>query len=173
MAMLTGQFRRSLDDKFRVPVPKPLREELGETPLFVTQGFDGCLSLYPEGEFAKIADRLASQSPASQANRDYSRLFFSQAERLTIDGQGRIRLPASLVAWARLTGEIVLVGVRDHLELWQGEAWDAYVGRRDAQFDSLAELAFGALRPADDESAGAAAISDSNREAPPRPTAPR
>ncbi|MBX3434579.1 MAG: division/cell wall cluster transcriptional repressor MraZ [Pirellulales bacterium] len=142
MTLLTGHYRRSLDDKSRLAIPKPLRAQLADSPLFANPGLDACLALYPEDEFARVADRLAANSPAARATRDYSRLFFSQAERLTLDGQGRIRLPATLVERARLGSEIVLVGVRDHLEVWNSEAWDAFVSQRDVCYDELAERAF-------------------------------
>ena len=152
--LLTGQYRRTLDDKLRVAVPKPLREALLAGPLYVTPGLDGCLALYAEAQFAQLADRLAGGSPAAPATRDYSRLFFSQAECVTADRQGRVRLPGSLAEWAQLAGDVVLVGVRDHLEIWNAAAWNAYVAQRDHQFNELAELALG----------GGAASS------PPRPT---
>lgn len=145
--LLTGQYRRSLDDKLRVAVPKPFREALTAAPLYLTPGLDGCLALYPEAEFAALADRLANASPATAPARDYARLFFSQAECLSADKQGRLRLPAELAQWATLQSEIVLVGVRDHLEIWDAAKWDQYVAQRDHSFTDLAEAALGGARP--------------------------
>ena len=144
---LTGKFTRSLDEKQRVAIPKPLRECLGpqaQRPLFAAPGTDGSLAIYPEEAFARLASRLAAGSPTAREVRDYSRLFFSQATGIKLDRQGRLRIPSELLAWARLEGEAVLLGVQDHLELWRPDAWQLYADQRRDHYDQLAEAAFGA-----------------------------
>jgi MraZ protein len=146
--LLTGSYRRTLDDKLRLAVPKPLREQLspGE-PLYLTPGLDGCLALYPPAAFAALADRLDAHSPAAREVRDYSRLFYSQAVSIVPDGQWRIRMSPELTRWADLAGEVIVVGVRDHVEVWAVEKWERYVAQRDAQYERLAELALVAGGP--------------------------
>lgn len=142
---LTGKFVRSLDEKQRLAIPRSLRECLGQQtqrPMFVAPGTDGSLAIYPEAAFAGLAQRLAANSPTARDVRDYSRLFFSQASGAKIDGQGRLRIPAELIQWAGLGGEAVLLGVQDHLEVWQPEAWEAYAAQRRDRYDQLAEAAF-------------------------------
>src|SRR5262245_46345975 len=96
--LLTGTFLRSIDEKLRLPLPKRLREALGpsQAALFVGPGTDGSLVLYGEEEFTKLAERLADASPTRKEVRAYRRLFFSQAERVELDAQGRFRIPARL-----------------------------------------------------------------------------
>ena len=43
-----------------------------------------------------------------------------------MDKQGRILLPAYLRQSVGLTGEAVLVGSRDHAEIWAPDRWDTY-----------------------------------------------
>lgn len=143
---LTGKFLRSLDEKHRLAIPKSLRECLGEQAarrLFIAPGTDGTLAVYPEATFAKLVDRLAASSPTSRDVRDYSRLFFSQAVSTKLDRQGRLRIPVALVEWAKLEGEVVLLGVQDHVELWNQEAWNQYTAERSERYDQIAEAAFG------------------------------
>jgi MraZ protein len=142
--LLTGQYRRTLDDKLRLALPKTLREALteGSQPLFVAPGQDRCLAVYSTPQFSKLAERLESASPAAVEVRIYSRLFYSRAVRADLDVQGRLRIPAELASVAELTGEVVLLGVRDHLELWRPEHWDDYAGRFGADYDAFAEQAF-------------------------------
>jgi MraZ protein len=59
-----------------------------------------------------------------------------------LDGQGRVRIPPELAALADLDKEITLVGVRDHLELWNRERWQVYLAQRRENYDELAEKAF-------------------------------
>jgi MraZ protein len=140
--LLTGSYKRALDDKQRLAVPKPLREQLPlGSRLYLTPGLDGCLAAYPEPAFAAMAERLASNSPAAREVRDYSRLFYSQATSVVPDGQWRFRLPAGLSNWAGLEGEVMVVGVRDHLEIWAAERWTRYIAQCDPHYDRLAEMA--------------------------------
>jgi MraZ protein len=140
--LLTGSYRRALDDKLRLAIPKPLRERLvpGE-PLYLTPGLDGCLAVYTPATFAALADRLEVSSPAAREVRDYSRLFFSQASTVTPDAQWRFRVTPELTRWAGLSGEVVVVGVRDHLEVWAAEKWEQYIARYDGHYERLAEAA--------------------------------
>jgi len=152
--LLTGTFPRTIDDKQRLAMPKRLREvmtpESQEQVLIIAPGTDGSLALYTEESFSRLADQLAASPPTGQDVRAFSRLFFSQAERIELDGQGRIRIPPELASLAGLTKEVVLVGVRDHLELWDLQRWQDYVTQQQAQYDQLAERAFAANRSSKD-----------------------
>jgi MraZ protein len=146
LMFLTGTFSRSIDEKLRVAIPKRLRAGLGEPEgggLYAAPGTDQSLALYPEAAFARLAEQLARSSPTRQDVRAFTRLFFARAQRLELDGQGRVRIPQELVDLARLEKEVVLLGVQDHLELWSAERWEAYLGEKQAHYDEMAEAAFG------------------------------
>lgn len=143
---LTGTFARSLDEKLRIAIPKRLREALGSPKggaLYVAPGTDGSLALYPEDAFARLAKRLAQASPAGTQVRAFTRLFYARAQRVEPDGQGRIRLPAELAELAQLSGDVVLVGAGEHLELWARDRWETYLADRQPQYDEIAEAALG------------------------------
>src|SRR5262245_14871461 len=98
--LLTGTYARSMDDKLRLAIPKPLRDLLqgadAGNGLYVAPGTDGSLALYTEEAFARLAERLAGASPAGQDVRTFSRLFYARAQRVELDRQGRIRIPMEL-----------------------------------------------------------------------------
>jgi MraZ protein len=144
--LLTGTFPRAIDDKQRIAIPKRVRDtfQIGDGPrlVFVAPGTDQSLVIYSEEGFARLADQLSAASPTGQDVRAFSRVFFSQAQQLEIDGQGRIRIPPDLARHAGLEKEVVLVGVRDHMELWDRARWESYLEQRRSQYDQLAERAF-------------------------------
>ena len=143
--LLTGTFIRSLDEKQRFSLPKPLREALGAIPdgvLFLTPGTDGSLALYPPEAFSRLASQLGHDSPTAQDVRAFSRLFYAQAQRVEVDRQARIRIPVELARLADLEKEIVLVGVRDHMEIWNRGRWEAYLLDKQARYDEIAERVF-------------------------------
>jgi MraZ protein len=143
--LLTGTFVRAVDEKLRIAIPKSLREALGATAkgaLYVTPGTDGSLALYTEDALAGLADRLAGSSPNAQDVRAFRRLFYARAQAVELDAQGRLRVPGELAQLSGLDKEAVLIGVQDHLELWDRVSWEQYVAKRQGDYDHLAEAAF-------------------------------
>ena len=141
--LFTGSYRRSLDEKLRLAIPKQLRDVLGDnevrSELFITPGTDHSLAIYTEKVLEELGQRLAQSSPAAKDTRAFSRLFYAQAQPAEIDGQGRLRVPAELAKLASLTGEVVVLGVRDHIELWEAAAWDEFLSATQPSYDELAE----------------------------------
>src|SRR5262245_16269436 len=141
--LLTGTYPRTLDDKKRLGLPKRIREQLGDpTRLFVTPGQDQSLLIYSQADLERRAEKL-DQSPATDAEvRVFRRLFFAQAETVEVDRNGRVLIPERLVQFAGLTHEVILLGVRDHLEVWEAGRWQQYVSQNASRFDAVAEGAF-------------------------------
>jgi len=141
--LFTGSYRRSLDEKLRLAIPKQLRDLRsggeGTSELFITPGTDHSLAIYTEKVLEELGERLAQSSPAAKDTRAFSRLFYAQAQPAEIDGQGRLRVPAELAKLARLTGEVVVLGVRDHIELWEAAAWEEFLTATQPSYDELAE----------------------------------
>ncbi len=141
--LLTGTHLRTLDDKKRLALPKRAREQLGEAEtLFVTPGPDRCLWLYTQSGLEQLAAKL-DQTPATDAEaRVFRRLYFAQTEAVDVDRSGRVLIPDRLVQFAGLVHEVVLIGVRDHLELWDAQRWQQYAAENAPRFDAVAEGAF-------------------------------
>jgi MraZ protein len=142
---LTGIYLRVIDVKLRIAIPKPLRRQLSQEEnlaLFVAPGPERSLFLFSPEAFHDYGERLAQRATNRAESRNYRRLFFANADEVTLDGQSRIRIPERLVAHAALKHEIVLAGVHDHAEIWDKELWDAFVARHASQFDEMASHAF-------------------------------
>jgi len=149
--LLTGTFKRSVDDKLRLAIPKRFRDTFsaatsqdddGTTVLFIAPGTDGSLTLYTEASFTRLADQLDSLPSTGKEVRAFSRLFFSRAEQVDIDKQGRIRVPTGLAELAEIaSGEAMLIGVRDRMEIWNLDRWQIYIQGTEQNYDQLAEQA--------------------------------
>ena len=142
---LTGTHTRNLDEKYRLAVPKQLREQFGggkSASLYVAPGTEQSLALYSTEAFQKLAERLAARSSNRAEVRNYLRLFYARAEKVSLDGQGRIRLPERLVEFAQLKHDLVLLGVHDHVEIWDSQLWDEFLKQHSANFDEMATQAF-------------------------------
>ena len=139
--LLTGSFPRLLDEKLRFAIPKPLRDAIGGSDpasLYLAPGTDGSLALYAEETFQRLANRVEQGASDGRDLSAFSRLFYAQAQRIDLDKQGRLRLPIELAELAGLRREIMLLGVRDHLEIWNRELWETYLTRTQPHYDDLA-----------------------------------
>jgi MraZ protein len=141
--LLTGTHPRTLDDKKRLSLPKRVRELLqNPATLYVTPGPDGCLWVYTKEGLEQLAAKL-DQTPATNAEaRVFRRLYFAQIEAVDVDRTGRILIPDRLAQFAGLQHEAVLIGVLDHLELWDAQRWQQYYDQNASRFDAVAEGAF-------------------------------
>jgi MraZ protein len=141
--LLTGTHPRTLDEKKRLVLPKKVREQLGDpATLFVTPGPDQCLWVYTQASLEQLAERL-DQTPATDAEaRVFRRLYFAQMEAVDVDRSGRILVPDRLLQFAGLEHDVALIGVRDHIELWDARRWQDYLTANAPRFDAVAEGAF-------------------------------
>jgi MraZ protein len=142
---LTGTFDRTVDDKLRLAIPRPLRDGFRDgdpDEFFLAPGNEGCLSLYSTAGFEAFAAKMASISTGRVQVRNFLRLYYSQAERVQVDKQSRIRVPDRLAKMAELKHNVVVIGVHDHVEIWDKERWDSFLSQNGSQFDALTAEAF-------------------------------
>ena len=136
--MLSGEYRHSIDTKGRMIIPSKFREELGNN-FIVTKGLEGCLFVYSITNFEKIVERLRKLPFMKQEVRMFMRLFLAGARELEFDKQGRINIPNSLLEYAKIKKECVIIGVLDRLEIWNEELYQKTVDDNYESFGDIAE----------------------------------
>ncbi|MBI5621533.1 division/cell wall cluster transcriptional repressor MraZ [Candidatus Falkowbacteria bacterium] len=135
--MFIGQYSHTIDAKGRMAVPVKFRKELAKS--VITKGLDGCLVLYPAGEWKKLADKLAAL-PISKANaRGFSRLMLAGAMDCDVDRQGRVMLPDYLRQFAGITKKVIVAGLYNRVELWEEKAWEKYRANMEKDSGKIAE----------------------------------
>jgi len=134
-----GQYEHSLDSKDRLTIPARLRAALDEGVVLL-ESLDPCVAIYPVGEFSRFAERfLAGLNPLSRKGRMMVRRFHARSHDESLDSAGRVRLPRHLIDHAGLDRACVVVGVDDHLEIWDPERWSAHDAEIDAEAEEMAE----------------------------------
>jgi len=137
--MFTGEFEHTIDEKNRLTLPARFRESFPEG-IVVTRGMDGCLYAYARSDWEQLVEtQLASLNPLSRDDRMIQRYFFSAATETSPDRQGRIMLPSALIEHARLGREVVVAGVRDHLEIWDRDTWRQQIADVEGRAEDVAE----------------------------------
>jgi MraZ protein len=123
--VFTGEYRHSVDGKGRVAVPARFRTQL-VGGAFVARWIDECLGIFPREAWDAFAAKVAALPVTNASARTFSRFIFSGAFEVELDGQGRVVVPQGLREWAGLGTEAVVVGSRDHIELWEPDRWARY-----------------------------------------------
>ncbi len=144
-----GQYQTTLDDKGRFALPAKLRsvkglseEALLDGNIILTKGLDGCLTLYPESEWAEIQNRLASLSFTQKDFRFFSREFYAAASVVSPDKNGRILVPSHLLTEAGLKKELLVIGVNRWVEIWNPERYQYYKQQYTRSYEEVAERLF-------------------------------
>ncbi|MBN2180646.1 MAG: hypothetical protein JW715_01935 [Sedimentisphaerales bacterium] len=138
MLLLTGEYQHTVDNKSRVLISNKLRSQIDAeehgSSFYLVLGANGILCLYPEKYFEQIALAVAPGSTAPDEAVSFERISFALASKIELDGQGRLLLNESLRRRAGLKDQITLIGVRDHIELWNSESWEQYLSDNMAQY---------------------------------------
>ena len=133
--LLTGTHPRLMDEKKRLSIPKPIREQFGKPApayLYIAPDPEGCLCIFRAQELERFGQQQASAVQGNAELEARRRIFFSRAEATAMDKQGRVVIPDRLVQHGGLEREVVMVGVYDHLELWSPEKWQQYQSEHGA-----------------------------------------
>jgi MraZ protein len=138
MLLLTGEYEHVIDGKSRVLVSNKLRNQIDShehgSDFYLVVGANGILSLYPEKDFERMALAMAKKNAAPDEIVAFERMNFALAGKVELDSQGRLLLNEKLRKRAGLKDNVTLIGVRDHIELWNTPDWDQYVADNMAQF---------------------------------------
>jgi MraZ protein len=145
--VLFGEYDLNVDDKNRLLIPSEVRsrikpEEDGEA-WFLVIGTDRRPWLYPEKYYEQLVTRVPGDITPANDLHEFDQMHFALASRLEPDKQGRVLLPDKNLKRAGIKKEVTLIGVRDHLELWNRADWEA---RREELERRGPEIALAAKR---------------------------
>ena len=121
--MFFGEFNYRIDEKGRVLIPPRFRRELKDG-VVLAPGIEKCINAYTLPEWKKLSSELTSGSVAPNKLRRLNRAIFATAFNTSIDGQGRVALPAVLREHAEIVEEVVVVGANTYLEIWNKVHWE-------------------------------------------------
>ena len=118
-----GNIEAKTDTKGRAFLPAVFRKVLqasGEENLVLRRDvFQKCLVLYPESVWNARLDLLKQQlRPWKQSHQQMFRQFVSEAEVVTLDGNGRFLISKRLQKIAEIDQDIQFIGMDDTIEIW-------------------------------------------------------
>lgn len=136
--MLLGTYTPKIDAKGRMALPAKFRTQLGPG-LIMARGQERCVYLFPQAEFRRVAMQIQHTSLGNKAAREYLRVLLSGAVDQTPDKQGRVLVPQMLRDYAKLGGDIVVIGVGTRAEIWDKKAWEQYLADNEQGYSDIAD----------------------------------
>ncbi len=139
MAQFTDTIGGTFDaKKTRVSVPAAYRQlltQMGATALVLRKSSHSeCIEIWPQPDFEReVNRRIEALDPfAPDYNRRVAKLV-GRASTLSPDADGRIVIPAPLIAHAGLEGEVSFAGRAKFFELWHAPKLVAHEAAMDAE----------------------------------------
>jgi len=137
--MLLGEYEHTLDEKNRLTLPARFRTAMADG-VVLTRGLDSCVEAYPSGDWTQLVeDRLVGLDPLSRETRVLERFYYTGAIEAKPDKQGRVMLSPVLIEHAKLDREVVVVGMRGRIEIWDRAAWRAQIEEVMGSAEHVAE----------------------------------
>ena len=119
-------------------IPRKMREELGYK-VYIMKGFEGSLSLYNEERYQKLVEEFSRLSFNQSKVRDYLRLQFASTYEMEVDKLGRVQIPTALLTKYNISKEVLVLGIGDHIEVWDKAKYEEYENGIRDEFESIAE----------------------------------
>ncbi len=121
--MFVGKVLHTVNRDGRVSIPSKMRDiikkKYNSDELYLMLMPEKFICLFPSEEFEKLASRLDNPQITSLSRiMDNERYLCADAELCTIDSSGRIFLPPEMKESAEIGSEVMFIGARSHIELW-------------------------------------------------------
>lgn len=148
----SGEYECKLDDKGRLVLPARFKSALPEgegevQQIVLARGFEPCLTIYPLHEWAKIFEKVAALNEFNPEYRNFQRNFLRGNTEIELDKSGRFLVPKTMVRYAKLERDAILVGMGNRIELWNPEVYEEYLIKDQQTFSELAKQFLGKEEP--------------------------
>ncbi len=149
--LLQGEYRRLLDERFRISIPSELIDPLldDSADCILAKERVGALSLWGAAQWSgKLEQGVRLVQEKIRAGRldgrieevqRFGRLLSTRHTQVRLAGRGRLVLPEGFREFLGVDagGEVLVVGAAVCIELWRPQAWFSYVEESIPEFRQL------------------------------------
>lgn len=144
MARFRSTYEHNIDSKGRLAIPAKMRAagNLGPgSQLIAASQLDDCVMLYLVEDWERREDDLKNLNLYLGDVRDAARFILPSAEEVELDAQARIVLPKGHLDYATLSASApaLVLGVGDHIEIWNPDVYRARMNNRSTTSEGLLE----------------------------------
>lgn len=120
--MFLGHHFTKLKKTNRLPIPSNWKEMISNG-FYLTQGFDQNILILMPNTFREIYERITALNITDPLARLLLRMFLGTASYVENVEYETISLPATLLEYANLESNVVIVGQGDYVEVWSSDLW--------------------------------------------------
>lgn len=145
--MLIGNYTAKVDKSGRIKIPEKFRAAIEEDygkEVFITSLTDEAVQIYPLTVWEKMAG--VAKEGALHLRPDIRRFLLRvnrKGAKHEIDSKGRVLLTQALRTTAELRDEVEVIGLNNHLEVWNSQLLDEKLEKKpltDEDFETIADL---------------------------------
>ena len=92
-----------------------------------------------EKAFEKLMEQFNSLRFNKKDARSYLRTQLATTSELEIDKAGRVIIPNTLLEKYSISKSVMVIGMGDHIEVWDSKAYEIYEAEADKNFETIAE----------------------------------
>jgi MraZ protein len=145
--VLIGSYTARFDASGRIKIPEKFREAIQASygkDLFVTSLTDESIQIYPLSVWLEMTGMTAEGAVHLRPDvRKFMLRVNRNGSRHELDSKGRVLINQTLREKARLQEEVEVVGLSNHLEVWNKNSLDGILEEKplsDADFENIARL---------------------------------
>ncbi len=139
--MFRGQFTYSIDAKGRISIPAKLRRhvaaEANDTFMMI-RGTSTCIDIYPLNEWQLFEEKLNKLNPFKPDEIRFIRTILQHVTDDKLDSQSRILIPQTLLEYAKIEKEVLILGALNKIEVWNPRIFEEYMKQSDETFEQIA-----------------------------------
>ena len=122
---MSGKVVHQMDAKNRIRIPAKYKNAFPDREkLYFVEYAPDCITVMPE---SVLSTKLASFDEVNPGDPDMmiaKRRILSSIDEVSEDGQGRTQIPKSFRDYAKLTKDVVTVGMGNYVEIWSLEKFE-------------------------------------------------
>jgi transcriptional regulator MraZ len=139
--MFRGQYKYSVDSKGRISIPAKLRRHVApdaNDTFVMTRGTAECIDVYPLDQWQLIEEKLSKLNPFNPDDAKFIRMISQYASEDNMDSQSRILIPQSLIEYAKIDKEVIILGALNKIEVWNPKIYEEYLNQIGETYEQIA-----------------------------------
>lgn len=143
-----GEYECKIDAKGRLRLPNQLIRQMQGSNVYefvIHRGFEKCLIMYEKHVWDEVVKQIDQLNVYNKKEREFLRYFFRGASVIAMDSADRVLLSKRQLEFAGIQKDVILSPLRDRIEIWSPEAYEAMVAREPEDLSDLADELFGRL----------------------------
>ncbi len=127
MKMFLGEYNPNITSGNRIALPKKHREQITGDAVVLSKGFEKCVLVYDYVDWSDRVERQVDNLAGAAKRSDLERYIYTSAVEASVDAQGRLVIPPALKVYAGVKEKTAVIGVGDHIEVWDKDAWNKHL----------------------------------------------